>query len=588
MVLAQPHLDLTPREPYRCTDTAKPRQMETVRATLAVARTTVHGAAKTHFTIFPEYCIPGPEGVELVEANLRNPEWPNQTIVVGGIDGLTATQYAQLAAAPGTHVDMAHNDPAGIPAAQWINCAIIWAKGADGRLERWLQPKLYPSWPEEDVADSAMFRGNSIFTFRGRFDDRTQYRFSVLVCFDWIATVEGQKPWRAMVEALSEQATERDGELSLSWMIVIQHNRSPSHESFMTEVNEFFNNTIATNVRRDRACLVFANSAGKPDPGTIQHHGNTSVIFPQQTLFEMPRCHATFCSGGRRFRGHGVISHHKDCLFREGGACVHSFRLVNPDSLVAGAARRTIALGKPTVHPLGGCQDPRTPGDVVPGSVKWLNDELDTIQSPTSLAPEYRDAVLAEGLDAAYELTTENVREASHRSAGTVVRLASPTVTRNASSQNPEEDPSADDWGFAERQAVAHVLHTVSVLRVCADRCAVADTSVHATLSLADREFDVVAIRGETHEACRKHFTRELPAGRRPVLLVSRDVENNERLGRFGRFVDATADGASAERNFTDPEGISYQIGFRDLLSVYLASGNTEQAKERLNGKLPC
>lgn len=587
MVLAQPHLSLTPREPYRCADEAKPRQLETIQATLAVARATCHEAAKTHFTIFPEYSVPAPEGIALVEAALADPTWPNQTIVVGGTDGLTATQYAQLVAAPRTHVATAQNDPARTPVGQWINCAIIWAKGVDGTVERWLQPKLYPSWPEENVADSTMFRGNSVFTFRGLFDNRTQYRFSVLVCFDWIATVEAQKPWRAMVDALSGEATERGAEFSLSWMIVIQHNPRPSHDSFMIEVNEFFNNTIAANVRRDRACVIFANTAGNPVPGRAQLHGNTSLVFSQQSLFQIPTCHATFCTGGPRVRGHGLINHHKDFLFRERGACVHSFRLVNPDSLIAGAASRTIALGRPTVHPFPGCQDPRAPGDMVPGSVKWLNDELDTLRSLTDLTPEYRDAALSDAVDAAYQHTVDSIRQAPQARAGSLVRLASPTVTRH-DAEDGEEAPTADHWGAVESTAVIHVVHTISLLSVCADRCTVSEASAHATLALGEREFDVIAIRGETHDACREHYLRQLPAGRRPVLLVSRDTDNNERLRRLGPYVEIDAEDGSAQRDFTDPEAISCQLGYRDLLSVYRTSEDTEQAKERFDGRLSC
>ena len=421
----------------------------------------------------------------------------------------------------------------------------------------------------------------------GRFDDRSPYRFSVLVCFDWIANVEGQKPWRAIAEELSRQANDLGAEYPLSWMFVIQHNPRPSHETFMIEVNEFFNNTIATNVRRDRACLVFANSAGQPTPGRIQHHGHTSVILAQQTLFRMPKCHGTFCNGGPRFRGHRVISHHKDCLFREGGECVHSFRLVNPDSLVAGAAHRTIPLAKPSVHPLLGGPDPRTPGDVVSGSAKWLNDELDTIQSLTERAREYRDARLTEYVDAAYKRTRDGLREASHGSAGTFVRLASPTVSRHRGHEELEEDPSADCWGAVERAAATHLVHAISILSACSDRCTVAEASVHATLSIGGREFDVVAVCGETHEVCREHYNRQLPAGRRPVLLVTRDVDNNERPRRLGRYVALVSRSNRAERSFTDPEEVSCQLGYRDLLSLYLAADNVDQAKERLNDKLP-
>lgn len=584
MVLAQPHLDLTQHEPYRCTNSSKQRQLQAIQATLEVARTACHEDSKTHFTIFPEYSIPAPEGVELVDDTLRQKTWPAQTIVIGGMDGLAAGAYARLAAAPGTYVDKEYNDPARVPTGQWINCAIIWAKGADGTVERWLQPKLCPSRPEEDVADSRMFKGNSVFVFRGQFDDERPYRFAVLVCFDWIGDVNGQRPWRAVVEELSGYASSWGADIPLHWMIVIEHNQKPSDKNFMTEVNEFFNNTIAANVRRERACVVFANSAGQPTPGRIQEYGNTSVIFSQQTLFWMPQCHGTFCSG--RFRGRDVINHHKDCLFREGGACVHSFRLVNPDSVVAGPSGRTAAVKEPSVHPLGGRQDPRTPGDVVPGSVKWLNDELDTVPSLTNLTPDYRRAPLAEAVDVAHERTRDGLREASSSGAAAIVRLASPTVTGYRGGEKPAEPRHADHWGSAEKGAVVHLMHTISILGVCSDLCTVVGASAHATLSIGGREFDVVAVRGDTHEACREHYLRELPGGRRPVLLVSRDVDNNERLQRLGSYVETDAVRDRTERSYTDPEEIAWQLGYKDLLAVYLVSDNTEEAKGRLHDQL--
>ena len=583
IVLAQPHLELTPQEPYRCTEQSKPAQLEAIDASLEVARTASHGAGRTHFTIFPEYSIPAPEGVDRLENALREEDWPVQTIVVGGTDGLSAMEYRALAEAPGTHVDMEHNNPADIPTGQWINCAIIWAKGADGSVERWLQPKLSPSWSEQDVADSTMFRGGSIFTFRGHFNDKTPYRFSVLVCFDWIATVEGETPWRAMVDELSRQATE---ELSLSWLFVIQHNRRPSHESFMTEVNGFFNHTAAANVRRDRTCLVFANTAGRPEPGSVESYGHTSLILPEQTRFRMPKCYGTFSSGGPRFRRHAVIGHHKDCLFRERGACVHSVKQVNPDALRGGAAGRTIALQNPFVHPLGGRNDPRTPANIVPASVKWLNDELDTTPRLTSLAPTYQHVFLADRVDVDHDEVVDSLRENSRESAGPIVRLASPTITKQNQDDEVGESPNADNWGDAERNAVQHVVHTISILRQCTDGCTVSNASVHATLSIAGRECDLVAVRGDTHERCREHYIRELPAGRRPVLLVSRDVDNNEWLQRLGSYIEAATGTVAAERRFTDPAEISCHLGYRDLLTIFVESETVHEAKERFNDKL--
>lgn len=70
MVIAQPYLSLTAAEPYRCTAEAKPRQLEMISETLRVALAARHGAPKTHFTIFPEYSIPEPEGIP--KARRRN------------------------------------------------------------------------------------------------------------------------------------------------------------------------------------------------------------------------------------------------------------------------------------------------------------------------------------------------------------------------------------------------------------------------------------------------------------------------------------------------------------------------------------
>ena len=236
MVLAQPHLTLTPREPYRCTDESRSCHLEAISAAMAVARDASHGAEKTHFTVFPEYSIPSLEGIELVEHNLRQDDWPNQTIVIGGTDGLSSAAYRSLATAPHTHVE---DDPTTVLPDQWLNCAIVWTKAIDGTVERWLQPKLYPSWPEQNVVDSTMYRGSSVFVFSGEFDSGAQYRFAVMVCFDWIATVQGTKPWRAVVDRLSQRSTIMKAEVSLSWWFVIQHNRRPSDESFMSEVNDF-------------------------------------------------------------------------------------------------------------------------------------------------------------------------------------------------------------------------------------------------------------------------------------------------------------------------------------------------------------
>ncbi|XUJ36022.1 hypothetical protein ACQ5SK_12650 [Bradyrhizobium japonicum] len=155
-----------------------------------------------------------------------------------------------------------------------------------------------------------------------------------------------------------------EGELALSWMFVIQCNTWPSHPSFMGEVASFFDGTTVPNVRRDRTCLVFANSAGKPVPGRSAVYGGTSVVFSQQTLFQEMPSRPTVAKGGQRFRGNPLLNPFRDAYFREKGACIHSFVQINPDSVIAGAAHRTFAVDRPFVFRW---QLPRSTHAIQPG-----------------------------------------------------------------------------------------------------------------------------------------------------------------------------------------------------------------------------
>jgi hypothetical protein len=422
MVIAQPYVSLTATEPYQCIGAAKERQLAVLTDTLAVARAAPHRAPKTHFTVFPEYTIPGLDGIAHVETALRGADWPNGTIVIGGTDALTKADFGTLARAEGTHLNTSHNGLDRIAQNEWINCAVTWVKAANGTVERWLQPKLDPAWLERDVPYQNMFRGHSVFTFKGPLENGTQYRFCSLVCYDWIARMQDKKAWRWVVEDLARQAAQAEAELSLSWLFVIQHNRRPSDDAFLTEVSSFFDQTTLPNVRRDRACLVFANSAGSKAPGRADLYGSTSLVFSRQTLFAEPKCHSTFSNGGQRFRSSTLLSAHRDILFRERGACIHSFLQVNPNSLNAGAAGKAIALENAFVFPLDGTTDPRAPAAAVPACIKWLNDELDHL---VSLSAQYPAAVLAAQADNSHQQSLSALRQISAQSVTHALALAS-------------------------------------------------------------------------------------------------------------------------------------------------------------------
>ncbi len=189
MVIAQPHLSLTPNEPFTCLPNHKQKQLQAVQTALDVLLTNSHGVDKTHFTILPEYSTPGLDGVAQIEASIAGAEWPSGTIVIGGIDALTKDQFASLAAQPGTYIDPVDNALARIGQNEWANCSVTWVKAADGTVEKWIQPKLAAAWPEAHIFYNEMFRGNSIFAFKGPLANGASYRFSTLLCFDWIGAV---------------------------------------------------------------------------------------------------------------------------------------------------------------------------------------------------------------------------------------------------------------------------------------------------------------------------------------------------------------------------------------------------------------
>ncbi len=573
MVIAQPFLSLTDAEPYQCTPQAKPEQLAMLADTLAVARDAPHGEQKTHFTIFPEYSIPGLDGISLVEQALRAADWPTGTIVIGGIDALSKSDFETLTGEPDTHLDTTHNGLNRIAQNEWVNCAIIWVKGENEIVERWLQPKLLPAGPERNTQFQEMFRGDSVFVFKGPFNnDAQQYHFSSLVCFDWIATQNGEIVWRGVLDALQQEVA--PNELSLSWLFVIQHNNKPSHDTFLSEVRGFFDQNIAPNVRRDRTCLVFANSAGKALPGRAITHGSTSLIFSGQAQFEEPVCKPTFSNGGQRYRLSTLLSAYKDVFFRECGACIHSFVQINAGSLTAGPAGRRLAVEQAFVYPLNNTEDPRVPARPVPACIKWLNDELDDLPSLTAT---YSTTPLATQVDSAHQGTIAALRTLSHQSTTHAVNLAA----------IEPKGKHADEWDQTETDALKHVVHTLDIISIGFTTSDYGADQAHATAIINNQTVDILAIRGTSHPVCIEHSKNFLPSPRRQVLLISRDdPDNNPWSKRFGSFLQPESTRLGQEVDITDPASGLLHLGYRNLLDIFMDSTTVADIQGRINAEL--
>ena len=438
MVAMQPSLTrkLT-TEPFRCRPGSKEEQLVALERTLAIARVADHGAEKTHFTLIPEYSIPGLDGITRIESILRDPSWPNGTVVIGGTHALSKADYAALCSEDGTSVDLIRNGPDCVQDGEWINCCITWVKTENG-LRRWLQPKIAPAWLEQNIVHTQMFRGGSVFLFRCAFANGALCRFFSLVCFDWVGVVDEETIPRQVLAAINAEGQE----VSLSWVFVPQHNPSPSHASFLSGVAGFFQNqSNAPNVHRERCCVLFANTAGRDMPGPSDTNGCSTLIFSPLSPFDLEGCHPTYSGRSRRLRGSDALGQCRDVLFRERGACIHSFSQYVPGAVNLGAGGRTLPIQRASVHSIAtGLNDPRACGTPVPACVKWVNDSLDVLPCLSSQIP---NAPLASSINSLHAMNVTAFRAVESVRLGEAIDYATWRSSEGPAESHEPKRPTA-------------------------------------------------------------------------------------------------------------------------------------------------
>lgn len=574
MVVAQPHVVFVPQEPFTWAPAEKQRALTCIDETLAVSRGCPHGADKTHFTIFPECTIPGLEGVDRITAAMQAGDWPTETVVIGGVDGLTKDQFAELVQRPNTNYDLVGNPLDGIQAHHWVNCVVTWAKLPTGEVRSWVQPKLSPAWIERDVSYMSMYQGRSIYVFKGNYSNAdAPYQFATLLCFDWIGSMGAKRMWEWLLDGIATRARQLGGTLPLTWLFVAQCNPAPSHPSFMGQVGPFFDPTQYPRVARDETCLVMANVAGKAIPGEAQQFGQSSVIVTP-SRFVRPDCMPTYGNGGAPQRGGDILENFRDAVFRERGACIHSFLVAHPSMLPPGSAGRRFAVREPTVHPFSGVDDPRAPSAPVPAVVKWMNDQLD--EPSKSLATRYAHLPLTTAAGAAHQRMVSELRTLKADALGNTVNFASLTACKG----------TPDEWKVGEGHAVKHLLHTFSILDVAQYPTKFHGNGAQATIVKGETSLEVIAVMGASHEDCDKHVLNCLPAHKGQLVVVSRDEDNTPWDPRFKSIYDQVPDEPSNEANFTQPTSAIIRIGYHDVLDAYRNAANEAALKEALDAKL--
>ena len=411
------------------------------------------------------------------------------------------------------------------------------------------------------------------------------YRFSSLVCFDWIATIGANKPWQWLLNSMHSEGAQLLASIPLTWLFVIQHNEQPNHATFLGELADFYNPVQFPSANRQGTCIVFVNNAGRNVPGRAENFGCTSLILPQTATFTTTDCYATHSNGGPRFRGNNLVHPHRDVFFREAGPCIHSFLQVNPASIIPGAAGQSVPVENPFVYPIDvASTDPRTPGGVVPGAVKWLNDTLDNIECLSASLPH---APLAPAVATTHGLNVQDIRTKAAVPATKILAIGDPTFTKQRPGSTAKiVEKHADEWSAAETETLAHVTHTLDIFRIGFSNTTSSTNGAHAEVTVRGRSVDVLAVRGATHEQNLKHAEKHLPSQRRQLLIVSRDNHNSPLSSRDGTIFRNRQAGIQARAKFTDPGNNRFHIGFQELMQDFLAANTPVELEGAVYARL--
>ena len=562
---------VNPREPFQWANDKVETQLQAINRTLQIAQFGLDGHA-VNFTLFPEYSIPGIAGVNIINEKISTEEWPCESIIIAGIHGLSKSEYSEIYESLAAQIRLG-NEPASVSDNKWVNCCVVWVKERDGVVKKWVQPKINPAWPENNITHSHMFKGNSIYVFRGNYEN-TNYpcRFVTFVCFDWVASNAGTSLLRQFLDELDD--TNHNSSIDLDWVFVIQHNDDPNHDSFLTNTEMFFTERSQYSfVQRDNAVVVHANTALPLLSSNGRDGGFSACVFSPLAQVICDGCHPTVNTKPSILRKKTILNRCKDVVFREMRECVHAFTVRVPRFITPNVTGRTPPLPDARVYALCETSDPRLCNGPVPADVKWINDSLDKIvplsrSAFTSLPLE--DVANKIGFDTIGALRIPN----DNKTASDIINWATCIDTIEIK----ERQDNADLWEEPENKALKHVVYSLTSIGIAYDM----DISIalfHSLIKGIEYNIHVIAIKGISHENCRKHYEEyiknKVPV-HDPILVITLDDENYK----------VTDDEFQKITESNKRDGISF-LDYQRLIDNCREANNPNTLKEKLDVFIP-
>jgi hypothetical protein len=368
MLFVHPHLDLAESEQFgfSLTNPCKQKLEKTIRECLSIAASNPgEGGVRTHFVVLPEFSLPFSmfSGVEEI---LRHENWPPNTGLISGVENTSVGELQRLLEGSDNPEEAKRCQPG---LARFANFGVIWLKNSEGRLCRFVQPKLRPSRPEQ--AAQGMYEGDFVLLFQ-----TDTLSFMCLICFDCIARDPCGSVATTILKELGKNVVEGYS-INVDLVFVPQHNPNADHPEFL-QFAEAFLYAGGTSVRTGDGGIVFVNSASEAFGRSRSGYGRSALYYrqgrwqpsgPDGPLLNVPR---TFALEKVR----SLVG----ARFREDGPCVHRFAYSLPS--VTGAT-----AGDPR-YPLAGacCHKISSDGAVGSGEqihalakvvLDWITPELD-------------------------------------------------------------------------------------------------------------------------------------------------------------------------------------------------------------------
>lgn len=249
MVLVQPDLNnLQPtNEGYRyVSNQACHKQIGILRSALQLSQQAVDNFDHSFFVVLPEYSLPAGMFTECEQATKEL--LPTNTVCIAGFDAISPDQWRTLITDMTTYNGRDLQKSEKSKDYQWVNTAAVWVKDENGKLYRYLQPKLRPAYDEEIA--TGMYQGAQVFYF-----EAGPRSFALLICFDLMANLApGITVARKVFEWFFSE--EESGRRPLT-LWVIQNNPKPEHPEMVGAAASLLTSIINLNT------IIIVNGAGR-------------------------------------------------------------------------------------------------------------------------------------------------------------------------------------------------------------------------------------------------------------------------------------------------------------------------------------